>query len=273
MSTIPARNIFARHLVWTSFRDPADEDYLAARIMARRKLIYPFYWNALQCLEKYTKCALILNGHSAKKIGHKITQSHEILKNISGGLLDADYTKVESLASKSVWNGSPSTSEFFSRVENMGNPDNRYRGGSVHIYWSDLHIFDEIAFRLRRICFPLKMKFSESKRTYYDELLANPRAQPHPEFSFLKSSDSKEARKANLAALAWRNFAYFPDRSVRVNSVNGGMSIVNSPVHLLSRMGRSDDSTRAADCKEAIKWFSENCKVNFDVGKLLASLN
>jgi HEPN domain-containing protein len=44
-----------------SFRDVADEDYIAARLAFRARLIPQFLWGGLQALEKYLKCMLVLN--------------------------------------------------------------------------------------------------------------------------------------------------------------------------------------------------------------------
>jgi hypothetical protein len=55
-----------------SFRDVADYDYICARMAARTMLIPQFLWLALQAIEKYLKCILLLNRIPAKQIGHKV---------------------------------------------------------------------------------------------------------------------------------------------------------------------------------------------------------
>lgn len=52
-----------------SFRDTADQDYIAARLAFRHRLFPQFYWAALQAIEKYLKCILVLNRIRAEK-GH-----------------------------------------------------------------------------------------------------------------------------------------------------------------------------------------------------------
>ena len=37
-----------------SFRETADKDYITARMAYRARLMQPFLWSALHCLEKYT---------------------------------------------------------------------------------------------------------------------------------------------------------------------------------------------------------------------------
>ena len=55
-----------------SFRDVADQDYIAARMSHRANLREPFLWSSLQAFEKYFKAILLFNGNSAKGIGHNL---------------------------------------------------------------------------------------------------------------------------------------------------------------------------------------------------------
>ena len=54
-----------------SFRDTADQDYIAARLAFRARLIPQFLWSSLQALEKYLKCMLVLNRIKANR-GHNL---------------------------------------------------------------------------------------------------------------------------------------------------------------------------------------------------------
>lgn len=56
----------------TSFRDVADRDYIAARILYRHDLKLQFLWSSLQAIEKYLKSVLLFNGRSAKGYGHDL---------------------------------------------------------------------------------------------------------------------------------------------------------------------------------------------------------
>ena len=65
-----------------SFRDTADQDYIAARLAFRSRLIPQFLWLSLQALEKYLKCVLVLNRIKANH-GHdlgKILKKFELAK-------------------------------------------------------------------------------------------------------------------------------------------------------------------------------------------------
>jgi hypothetical protein len=56
-----------------SFRNTADEDYIAARMCWRAQLVPQFLWSSLQAMEKYLKCVSVLNRIRAKK-GHNLIE-------------------------------------------------------------------------------------------------------------------------------------------------------------------------------------------------------
>ncbi len=66
-----------------SFRDVADEDYVAARALYRDGLDRQFLWAALQSVEKYLKAILAYNRISIKGLGHKISLALEKVRSIS----------------------------------------------------------------------------------------------------------------------------------------------------------------------------------------------
>ena len=63
-----------------SFRETADKDYITARMAYRARLIQPFLWSALHCLEKYVKGVLVLNRMNAKDLGHTVLPGIERMK-------------------------------------------------------------------------------------------------------------------------------------------------------------------------------------------------
>jgi hypothetical protein len=58
--------------IYCSWRDGADYDYIAARSAYQAELWGPFYWSALQAVEKYLKTILLLAGHSTIPFGHDL---------------------------------------------------------------------------------------------------------------------------------------------------------------------------------------------------------
>lgn len=64
-----------------SFRDTADLDYIAARMAYQTHLTPQSLWSALQSIEKYFKCILLLNGVSIKtqNLGHDIEKALNLI--------------------------------------------------------------------------------------------------------------------------------------------------------------------------------------------------
>jgi hypothetical protein len=50
----------------------ADRGYVVARMAYRMRLPSQFMWSALQAIEKYLKCILVLNRVSSRSLGHDL---------------------------------------------------------------------------------------------------------------------------------------------------------------------------------------------------------
>lgn len=120
-----------------SFRETADKDYIAARMAYRARLIQPFLWSALHCLEKYVKGILVLNRVKAHS-GHSVLPGIERMKQ--HGKFELDL--------------SADTVEFISKLEEYG-AEYRYYEVSYHIQPLDIVRFDRAVWELRRYCQPL----------------------------------------------------------------------------------------------------------------------
>lgn len=66
-----------------SFRDMADKDYIAARILYRANLGPQFLWSAQQSIEKYLKGVLLYSNVSTKKLAHNLEKALKALKRIA----------------------------------------------------------------------------------------------------------------------------------------------------------------------------------------------
>jgi len=133
-------NALARFDVATRcFRDTGDEDYIAARLAYRARLVYPFLWSSLQAIEKYLKCILILNNISTHKLGHDIRAA-----------LDLINTKAPF---KITLN--PLEQKIFDHIASYG-PD-RYLVYSYFIYDRELLKLDMLVWHLRQYCRPLNV--------------------------------------------------------------------------------------------------------------------
>ncbi len=121
-----------------SFRETADKDYVAARMAYRARLIQPFLWSALHCLEKYVKGILVLNRVDARNLGHSVLPGIERLKQY--GKFEPDL--------------SADTVKFIKNLEDDG-AEYRYYEVSYDIQPFDIVRFDRAVWELRRYCQPL----------------------------------------------------------------------------------------------------------------------
>lgn len=120
-----------------SFRETADKDYIAARMAYRTRLIQPFLWSALHCLEKYVKGILVLNRVKAHT-GHSVLPGIQKMKQ--HGKFELDL--------------SADTVQFIKKLENYG-AEYRYYEVSYDIQPFDIIRFDRAVWELRRYCQPL----------------------------------------------------------------------------------------------------------------------
>src|SRR5690606_8036378 len=109
-------HILVNDFALRSFRETADKDYITARMAYRARLIQPFRWSALHCLEKYVKGILLLNRVNAKNLNHTVLPGIERMKQ---------HGKFE-------LNLSAATVEFIKKLEDNGAED-RYYLVSYHI--------------------------------------------------------------------------------------------------------------------------------------------
>jgi HEPN domain-containing protein len=120
-----------------SFRETADKDYIAARMAYRARLIQPFLWSALHCLEKYVKGILVLNRVKAHR-GHSVLPGIERMKQ--HGMFELNL--------------SSDTVQFIKKLEDYG-AEYRYYEVSYDIRPFDIIRLDRAVWELRRYCQPL----------------------------------------------------------------------------------------------------------------------
>lgn len=121
-----------------SFRETADKDYITARMAYRARLIQPFLWSALHCLEKYVKGVLVLNRMNAKDLGHTVLPGIERMKR--SGKFEIEL--------------SANTVQFIKGLEDYG-AKYRYYEVSYEIEPFDIVRLDRAVWELRRYCQPL----------------------------------------------------------------------------------------------------------------------
>src|ERR1700686_4295761 len=135
-------------LVDQMFIATADENYILARWAAINRLDLDFFWLSLHALEKYLKAILLLNGKPAKDFGHRIDVLYQ--RVLSLGLRCAPLIKPSFLEGlESQWLDEP-VCKFIERLNEMGDPHNRYLLYGFYVFTEDLFKVDQIVWEIRR---------------------------------------------------------------------------------------------------------------------------
>jgi HEPN domain-containing protein len=156
--------ILLNNFATRSFRDIADQDYIAARLSYRAYLIPQFLWQSLQAIEKYMKCILVLNRIYAPK-------THEL----SGLFKDFE-------AGKFAIRFSDESKRFIEYVDTYG----RFRYFEVPYYTTGRELFslDRTVWEIRRYAavldYELRNAFDNGKRMLELELEAIKGAESRP---------------------------------------------------------------------------------------------
>ncbi|PYR23003.1 MAG: hypothetical protein DMF94_02735 [Acidobacteria bacterium] len=74
---------FELGFITQTFRNSADNDYIAARLLYCNGLDQQFLWSAEQAVEKYLKAILLYNGINTADIGHLLTRAFDRLDAIT----------------------------------------------------------------------------------------------------------------------------------------------------------------------------------------------
>jgi len=254
LRNIAEDNVVARSMIWRMYRDAGDHDYLLARFSARSNLLYQFWWNAQQAVEKYLKAALMLNGRPVNKYGHKLVEMFNEAQGFSDGLLPVLHCPPRCVIPNHwpVYNtrGFLPVAKFVEMLETNGDPNNRYRTFSIVTRPIHLFYFDELCFSLRRIAFPLDMKYSDGRTTVREELLEHRTVQLHERMGFEQNLESKHSDVWN-DHYRWCNFAYFYGEALeKAEYPSWGGAINAEPFLTLSAPSKQGI--------EALSWIAEN---------------
>jgi len=204
-----------------SFRDTADQDYIAARLAFRSRLIPQFLWSSLQAFEKYLKCVLVLNRIPAKR-GHDLG---EILKEF-------DRAKPFELRLTDP------CKKFLNFLDKYGR--HRYFESSWYVKGGEIIELDRAVWEVRRYARVMRYEFHGTGGTKINafpiEIGRNVEAESrHPQQfqiagGLLESIVEKTDHPAR-GALIWQNgfFGKSRRRTVRLRS---GLQAANSPLTL-----------------------------------------
>jgi len=182
-----------------SFRDLADQDYIAARVSYRLEMDLLFLWNSLQAIEKYLKAILLYNGKSTKGIGHDL---HKAL------------TRVRSIPDI-AFQFPADVLEFISYVDQQGT--NRYFCHPMYLTDRALLKLDKTIWHVRRYCQYLRADYPTLEGgwvcglTKELERIHNPHYASNP-YRFRVSrgflEDAIAKNKPSSQYLIWNNLYY-----------------------------------------------------------------
>jgi len=204
-----------------SFRDTGDQDYIAARLSFRSRLIPQFLWQSLQALEKYLKCILVLNRILAPR-GHHL-----------GDLIRA-FERVKPFELRL----STPCRMYIDFLDTYGR--HRYFESSWYVKGREIVELDQSVWEVRRYARVLQYEFQGSEGTKTSalpiEIGRNVDAESrHPQEFYIAGGLLEEivAKKQHPArgALIWQNGFYGKShrRTVRLRS---GLQAANSPLTL-----------------------------------------
>lgn len=141
-------------VICDSFVQPADEDYVTARLLAQKGMHRAFFWAAAQALEKYLKAFLLMRGKAVNQRGHHIAALHSeacSIVELRSTLDTKPHTaiKIDSDVSESI--EIFSVDDFIKNVEEQGHSYNRYNAFGVDFNSGYLFALDSYVFGLRQL--------------------------------------------------------------------------------------------------------------------------
>lgn len=234
----------------TSFRDVADQDYIAARFAYQAKLDYQFLWCGLQAIEKYLKGILVFNQQSSKKLGHNLQRSLERVLRIE----DIEFDFPEDVI------------EFIAYINDYG--ADRYFVKPKYLRENALLNLDRTVWHIRRYCFYMRGESSNKDGSVKQllplnmSIVTNAHYKKFPHKYQLTGGYLEKVLKKNSVAkntLVWKNFYFGKIKKNRIKKFP--LLITTSrPIHSLRPHIISELEKLAELPKDVIEYFKEQEK-------------
>lgn len=205
-----------------SFRDMADQDYLAARLCYKHKLNFQFLWMSQQAIEKYIKAILLYNKIPVLKVRHDLKAGLNEINSIPNLKLD--------LSDKSI--------RFIDYLNEQG--PNRYFQKTMYTEGYEIITLDRTVWELRRYCkllnFSIQGPDGEKICMLQHELNNISLSKERPAHLYKISGGYLEKRlkdnKFNQGdILIWKNF-YFGKRKKNLITMNRSILITHPTQYL-----------------------------------------
>ena len=210
------------------FRNTAARDYIHARLAYKHNLMPQFFWSSLHCLEKYSKCILLINRINHFKDKKKKSRiGHEVLFSI-------DKIKTHSRIDIRL---EDQTVKFINRLEEFG-ARFRYLEVSWFTRGAEIVDLDRAVWEIRRYCQVLNHSIDingSSKNILKENLERIHREKESKSQTYLNGGllekILKDRRDRSRAALIWQNL-YFGSRKRNKVEVPSGVQAENAPLFL-----------------------------------------
>lgn len=190
------RRLFAQEC----FRDPADRDYIAARVLYRSGLIEPFLWSSLQAVEKYLKGILLFRNLSTLHLGHDVAKALRRVQTTRWLPVQVPADVVDFAI-------------YLSR-----HAPHRYLERGFYARGNELFRLDSTVWHLRRYCqnFIWRPSFRGKQQDFTERLFADVhaatyKANPHRfrlHGGWLEGVLTRSHSDPTRQALVWKNFFY-----------------------------------------------------------------
>lgn len=154
---------YTNALVKTMFVATADQNYATARWAFLNRLYLDFFWLSLHAVEKYLKAILLYNNRTAKGYNHDIVKLHVAVLKLDLNLSFEDVSRPSVIPADLHWTDETADS-FIKRMNDMGNPNNRYMLYGFVQRPDDLIKLDQLVWNIRRHCRPFKQTIT-ARRT------------------------------------------------------------------------------------------------------------
>lgn len=220
MHQSPNEHALINDLAIRCFRETGDGDYIAARLAMRVGLPVQFLWSALQAVEKYLKCILVLNRCSAKT-GHDLQKA-----------LDAIHRELPFRINLSV-----DEQAVFQHIDEAG--ENRYLIKSLYLFDYELTHFDSLVWKLRQYCVPLNVEHYNDTPDQdillqniakVEAVLGGPAEHGHLATGLLEKILADPQSPAR-EGLIWRNSMFGGQRAMTAET-HWGFKAINAPLWL-----------------------------------------
>ncbi len=172
-----------------TFVFPADSDYINARFLSLHHIHRPFFWPALQALEKYLKANLLHHGVPVKGrgFGHNLVSMAAMLEkhdNVLKDLILVPDKMHDELVELSLW-GSTDVNDFLRSMNQFGDTSNRYNYYGSSYEASYLLKLDQVVYALRtnvvgnEVLYDLRKRDSLNYYAYEQNVCFAPKSYQH----------------------------------------------------------------------------------------------